>query len=692
MRSALVGAMEPGEQTGSSEGQERSTGMKEESASIPGPYDPALTLCLASGVVVLGTAILDPHRLGLLFVPLSFLLTAYAVGTLVGRASGAPRSFAGHVPMLDLSVHLGVGVACLSLLVVATALCGIVWLAGLVAVPLMLVGFWQLVRAGAQVTSSRPTTTEIAGGVILGAAWLVAWLWATIPPTFFDELAYHLVIPQRSLATGHLQATPWVFFTMMPHASDLLLAWGMSFVDALGARATLFALWVVCSLTVWGLAEAIVLPESRSRVAILAACALASSPTLWFLATLPFAETCLTLAVVTGLAVVIVTPTDRRPWLPLGLMLGLAATVKLAGLCWVAAILAAALVAKWPLRDTLQAALVALASILPWWVRAVVHTGNPIYPMGHRLLGGSHWSEESQARVVGDLPPDAMGLGLTGILRLPLDLLQHPERFGSASEAGALAIIAVCLTLALPALLRFMNITEEERRLAYAVTAFMLVAGGAWLFTSTTARFFAPALTAALALLAGAALRLGPKSQVVAMAMLLAAAGWGTTRFVDQHTVVFSSLQVALGDEPADRYLARQLDHYAAARFVQNELPEDAYLLFIGETRPYYFYRKAMAPSAYDRHPLRQWVQEAASAEALSTRVADEGITHVVLNVGEYHRLHRKHGVLRFSGTDAEVNDRRLHQLPGTMRTLFNRNGVVILEVPRPGEHGGSSR
>ena len=154
--------------------------------------------------------------------------------------------------------------------------------------------------------------------------------------------------------------------------------------------------------------------------------------------------------------------------------------------------------------------------------------------------------------------------------------------------------------------------------------------------------------------------------------------------FLDQHAAVFSSLQVALGRESADAYLSRQLDHFAAARFVQERLPPDARLLFIGETRPYYFYREAVAPSAYDRHPLRRWVQESPSPEALAKRLVAEGFTHVVLNVNEFKRLHDNYGLLAFSGDEAEANTRCLRELPRALRLLFAANGVFVFEVPRP--------
>lgn len=605
-----------------------------------------------------------------------------------GRSTGEP-SYGGlpHESGLStahrLAIHLGVGLACLAVLAVWSALCGVFRITWIVTLVLCAYGMILVIRAMVRFRPSSVSLPVAAGGFVLGGALLVAWLWATIPPTFFDELEYHLVIPQRALVTGELQAAPWVFFTLMPHASDLLLAWGMVFDRDLGARAAVFAVWVVCVLGVWGMAQAVSGFEPAPWAAVLVTAALGTSPMLWFLATLPFAETGLAVAIIVAATILVVFQGETHRWLSLGLVLGLAATVKLAGLYWVAAALAAALVAGWPAREVLRSLAVVLATLAPWWARAYVHTGNPVYPLAYGLLGGAPWSEESQAKVQGDLPYGTGGLGWTGVLRLPVDLVQHPERFGSASDAGALAIAATCLVLILPVTAWLFGSSAEWRRLSLAGAVFVLMTGVCWVAVSPTARFFAPALVMGLAVLTGLVLRVGPKGQALAMSVFLPLGVWGTIQFIDQHGTAFSSYDVAIGREEADHYLARRLDHFQTARFARETLPEEARVLFIGETRPYYFEREAMAPTAYDHHPLQRWVRESSSPETLAQRLADEGFTHVVLNVREFRRLHDAYGVLAFSGDGAVTYDRRLRALPRALRQLFAGNGVYVFEIPK---------
>ncbi len=648
----------------------------------PARSDVRPVLLAAAGLLVSGTAWIDRSRLPLLLIPLTFLLAAYGAGTLLLRHCLGESDSAGEYPTLQLAVRIGTGLASLTLLAVAAAFCGLLWIAAVAAIPLAALGSRDLIRACGNLRTVRFSAIHALGGVVLGAAWLIVWLWGTIPPVFFDELAYHLVIPQRALATGTLEAVPWVYYTFMPHASDLLLSWGMAAAGDLGARATHASAWVLCFLAACALADALSEPRGNPWTPAMVAGVLMTSPTLWFLGTVPFAELWLASAVLIACVVLVKPDLHGRPWLALGLMLWLVGATKLAGVFWIGALLVAALVMGWPWRDILKAGGVTLAGMTLWWARAAFHTGNPLYPMFYRRLGGAWWSDENQARLMGDLPYGWGGLGALDLLRLPLDLVQYPDRFGSASDAGIVAVAATCLLAILPVVARWSRAGAPARRWMDAAAVFVLMASVYWVWTSPTTRFFAPAFVIGLAAFVGACLRLPRRGLAAGLLIIAVAALWGTQRFLAQHEQVFSSSQIALGRETGDAFLERRLDHFKTARFVRETLPGNARLLFIGETRPYYFARDAVAPSAYDSHPLARWVGEAATTQALAARLMEEGITHVVLNTREFHRLQNKYGLLAFTGEGAEEKDRRLKSLPQALQFLYKDNGLYVYAVP----------
>ena len=642
------------------------------------------TFTIALLLVILVTVVIVPSRLPLLLIPASFLLASYGMGLLLERMTASRLSTVPpHFPMLALAVRLGTG---MSVLGIATTSFGLLGLYRFTALLIIFTLGWSvvhIVRSSHPLPLFKPTVPSLAGGLVIGIVWAIAWLWATIPPTFYDELAYHLPIAQYALRTGTLPAFPWLFFTYMPHLSDLLLGWGLAFAGEIGARSMHFTFWLAIWIAGWALVETITAPLQRSWIGCIIGGAFASSGTFLFLGTLPFAETSLTFAVLTS-AALIALPVSPALWLPLGLLWGLAISVKLSGWSWVIAGALAALVMKWPVRSLVKAALVAMITTLPWWGRAWWLTGNPIFPMGYRWLGGLYWTDASQARLQGDLPSYADPFTIQSLLRFPYDMVMAPERFGSASDCGPLAVGIVCLMLSFPLWTLFLNLDHVKRRQCYAAGLFIFLTGLGWIMTSTTTRFFAPALMIGLSTLV-ALLTLVPKPALALSLVTLSALGTlGTTGFLSLHSQVFSSEKVALGQESDIEFTKRTLDHYEAAMYVRKQLTTEANLLFIGESRPFYLDRASLSPYPFHEHPLTRWVQEANAPEQLLQKIRSEGFTHVVLNTREFKRLHDSYHVLNFTGPEALLRDQTLKQLPRTMTMLFSKNSVYVFEIPVP--------
>jgi hypothetical protein len=617
-----------------------------------------------------------------MLIPASFLLAAFGAGELLERVvcpllPSAPPS----QTVLPVVTRIGVGIAILGFLTTLMGLSGWYrgagWIIGLLAVWAAL----TLLRGPNLSRLFRLNPPAIGSGLVVGAIWLVVWLWATIPAAFYDELAYHLPIPQEALRTGTIPAIPWSFFTFMPHVSDLLLGWGLALAGDRGAHALHIVFWVMTWLAAWALIET---TGRSTRIAwrhVALAGALSSSSTFLFLGALPFAETSLAMAVLLGSALIVAARGPYAPWLAVGLLWGLASSVKLSGLSWVMAQAVAAALVGWPRKQLLWAGAVTVASTLPWLSRAWWLTGNPFYPMGYQWLGGRYWNDESQAKLRGDLPSFAEGTNPLDWLRLPYDMIVSPERFGSASDAGALAVLSVCLVITLPLWGHIVGADGRHRRLSYAAASFMIIAGVSWIATSTTTRFFAPALVLSLAVVVVLMTHLPATVHAIGALGLGLLGLWGISGFLVQHTQAFGSAHIALGRESPAAYLSRSLEHYDAAHYVGEHVAPAGRILFIGEARPFHFERESLAPYPFHSHPLAQWVREAASAEELKERIRMEGFTHVVLNTKEFKRLHDQYGMLAFKGPDATEQDRRLKELPRILTPLFAKNNVFVLQI-----------
>ncbi len=639
-----------------------------------------LFLLTAFGVVAAGSAVVDYTRLPLLLIPLSCWLASLGAARMLEHLCGelvpdepseAPR----------MIVRLTVGLACLSLTAVIAGMVGMFPFAAAVTFCCAAIEVFAMFRSGAFIVARPWRFSTVVAAIPFGIFALFGWLWTTIPPTFYDELAYHLVVPERAAATGALPLYPWVFFNLMPHTSDVLLTWGMIWADGIGARAMHWGLWAVCLAAAWGGSAAIAGHRASPWVTVLLTLVLASSPTFWFLGSLPFSETTLALALL-GVLLAVVRPSDRRPWLAVGCLLGLAAAAKLTGIAWALSALVALKVIGWSWTHVARASVVTMVWMLPWWSRAYRATGDPFYPLLWRWRGGTPWSEASQVLAQGDLPPGLASLGLAGLAQLPWDIVVHPERFASAGDVGLLAVLSVGLALLLPAVVRARSQEPHDRRLADACAVFIVLSCLAWLAASSTTRFYAPAFIFCMVMATGLTARLGRYAVMIALVSAIPLCVTGSGRYFQTHQAVFESARVALGQESREQYLIRTLGYYKAAQFASKELPSDSRILFIGEFRSYYFDRDVLAPSPYDRHPLEAWVESARSPEDLARRLAAEGITHVVLNTREFARLQKQYRILTFTGEDAPVKDRILRMLPRVLQTLYADRSLYVLQVP----------
>src|SRR5579862_1499308 len=72
---------------------------------------------------------------------------------------------------------------------------------------------------------------------------------------------------------------------------------------------------------------------------------------------------------------------------------------------------------------------------------------------------------------------------------------------------------------------------------------------------------------------------------------------------------------------------------------MNEHLPKDAKVLYVGEARVYYATRAVLWSTAFDQHPLTAMSREAKTPEELVAALRARGVTHVYVNFAELERL-----------------------------------------------------
>ncbi len=506
------------------------------------------------------------------------------------------------------------------------------------------------------------------------AAGLLLFAGALTPPFEYDALEYHLAAPAAYLASGRIGFVPGNVYANFPALTEML------FLEALLFRAER-AVKLIHLLFGFGAALAIGSWGSRrwGRVPGLGAAAL-------FLAmpfTLQLAMTArIDLATAFfGAAAMLETvdavrTRDRGSLLRAALLTGAACATKYTAIVLVAAPVGALLVvgaflgipsrreaAATAFRRLLVVGAVSLLCLAPWLVKNAVLTGNPVYPLFAGILGGRDWSPELgilwRAK---HLHPDLATAVGTFFAKIPAY---------SFAEGGAVPAFAMLLPLLL------FRRNEERFPRIRLLGGIVLLSAAAWaLATYSPWRFLYPAL-GALCLLAGAALdgwspaRGAATAARVGLSLCLV---WG---------ILLQALTLAVDARDPSRRPARVspltwisgritegefLGPAADPVFWMNEhLPGDATVLYLGEARTYYSRHRYVADTVYNRSRLVPLVAGAGGPDEIARRFREAGITHLYLNVSELERLRRNYGYLR----DIDMN---------ALAEFLGRYGEVIYD------------
>jgi len=478
---------------------------------------------------------------------------------------------------------------------------------------------------------------------------------ALAPPFFHDALVYHLGLPWQALLEGRLSAHAEDLFASFPPLAQLVfagpLAAGCDRVPAL----LHLAAFLVAGAAIEALALRFDAPPTLAR---LAGAALPVLPALALVPGLPAAEGWALAPLLAGLAVALEGRGPRPPRtgphgrgatdrprddggradrgraILAGFLAGIASAARLQGIPWAGIIIA---VVTWrarrPLRGAVLAACACLVGSAPWWLKNLVLLRDPLAPILWRREGiETLWRDASSL--------DLRAAGMTGWLQgLAPGLLPHLAYLGPLALSALLGVLA----------------RRDGRLWLLGCAAILGVV--AWSLTGSLPRFLAPTL-ALLLVLAAAAGSVG-RAGVLAAALAVGTCVLLGLAFTFGQVERWGGARLALSRPEAwrsDLVINNPAPAFAAAR----NLPLDARVLFVGETRGFAFPRRFTASSQHDVSPLREPIESLPSGDGVRDRLVASGYTHLLVNRGELLRLARRYPVTPWRTPAGEARFRDL--------------------------------
>lgn len=494
--------------------------------------------------------------------------------------------------------------------------------------------------------------------VITAAAMLIACIGALAPESEYDALWYHLWLPRRWLEAGKPVDIIEEYVSLYPLSWDLAYGAALTVGGPGAAKLLHFACLPLLAIATWLLCR-----EIAGRVNPWVAVALTvTTPTVLWEATTAYVDLALTWYVALSVFAAIrhcrssTTPAgttdsaDQR-WLGLAaVMLGGALAIKHLALI-VALVIGATLLVAEMRRHAIGAAVrrLALFTVLslaipaPWYARAYVASGNPVFPDLYRLFGAApseRWdagTERGLARFKAKFGRERTPLNL---VLLPWDVTVHGARYGGSM--GPLFLIL------LPA-----GLIADRRAIVKVVLAGLSAYVLLWAspISSFQLRFLLP--TVPLLAVIGAigfdhirrsAGLLSPMAARAAAATLVLMLAMNAPAFVEwhdrerhhggpwlTHVIREVPLAVVTGAESRDAYLRRTVPSYAAWAFINDHVPVNARVLTFSGGDHLYSDRFRLWSDATLARPV-VWGAEAGSELETMERLHEMGVTHVLID------------------------------------------------------------
>ncbi|MBQ72943.1 MAG: hypothetical protein CMJ67_08580 [Planctomycetaceae bacterium] len=523
-------------------------------------------------------------------------------------------------------------------------------------------------------SSSRPLMPGLAMAVpiavlLSAAASTPGWLWSS---EFggYDALSYHLQLPREWWYAGGIVDTPHNAYGGLPGAVSAAFLHLMTLTgdpESAGVSSQLLVagMTIIAAIATGDLATAILGEDSRAARSI-GMIALLATPWVVVTGSLAYDESAVMLlsaAATTWLIRASIRSSsipDPATGILVGLLLGAAVMSKASSGILVViplAVAAAILIPprRWP-TIVVTTMVIGTVACLPWLLRNLAWTGNPVFPFATGLFGQGDWTDEQVRRfAAGHRSDPSIASNLAAILREFLfdDLIgELPAGEPSRPQWLWLPIVGFgCLGWLLVD-------RKHRRRVVIAMATALVTILAAWAFgTHGKARFLLPA---APLLAAGVGAAMASSTSFKTGRIVIGVLAWCATIgplaiyvserdgqpawAIDAREAFDGRLEAAM-IQAADPATAAELRRNASRAFILGELPPDSRVVMLGVADPWHLRwpedekGRLEYTTVWTRGPVeRAWeslpegTAPRAAAKAAIQTLREKGTTHLLVS------------------------------------------------------------
>ncbi|MEW6618660.1 MAG: glycosyltransferase family 39 protein [bacterium] len=437
------------------------------------------------------------------------------------------------------------------------------------------------------------------------------------PPILFDDLVYHLAIPDIYIKNHKIVNIPHLLFSNYPLNAEMLFTLAILLKSDTLAQLIHFTFGILSGVSIYVFTQTY-LGRKQGLVALLI---FFSMPSVVLTMSFAFNDLALTYYVILAVYAMLnwIKINDRRWLLLSGIMTGLAVGVKYSGLLCFIILFLAIIKHKPALKELFIFSLMVLLPVLPWLIKNLIFVKNPVYPFLYGILGGENWDIFSAQRFNQEM--SHYGPSHSGILRY----LILPFFITCDWRTGDIPIGPLVL-LYLPFLFFIKNVDKTIKYLLIFCGLYFFF----WTATSMVIRFLFPCIAFLCPIVAYVIkeIRKSPIYELpIAIALIL--------NIYTLSTVIGQHADFYLGNKTRqEKLLSAQpvKDYYQAIKFINENLPPGSKILFIGEPRRYYCEKEVLTSTELDTAIISKLVKESKTINGLFHKLKDLKVTHILYN------------------------------------------------------------
>lgn len=486
-----------------------------------------------------------------------------------------------------------------------------------------------------------------------------------VPPTFYDSLVYHLACPGTYIQQHKLLYFPYNLFSNFPQNVEMLFTLGILLYDDIISNLLHFSFSIMLIVSIYSFC---IRHLKNRKIALLSMLIFSATPTVMLLSCGTYIDLGLTFFVFLSVyALVIWWQDNKYTWFIVSsIFCGLALATKYTGTINLFILM---VVVLWKLiikdkgnnmfKNILKYPLVyiflSLLILLPWLVKNFVYTGNPVFPFLYRIFNGKNFSLELARNYIAPIRKCGVSIcSFFDLCFLPWRITMEGIKFGGGFDMWG-DVWGPLFLFFLPLLFFIRKITNVIKQIALYSLLYFLI----WVMTGKVLRFLVVIIPFLSILTAYCLIRIEEKGK-----------WWKITRFIVVISIISNfflfgyteslvePFPVALGIESRKEYLLRKLPYYKGMEFINNNLPKDAKILFIGETRSYYCNHQYIASTVFDLNPVVEIANSSRDEEEMLEKLKGLGITHIFYNAKEAERLEKGYHIFYWTNKGYRVNEK----------------------------------